>query len=343
MTNIDIKFFPLKELNEYKFNSGEIYVKTMSLEEGGFSKVLKAVKKSEKDLIDSKQFIIKINRKFTFQKATNQSDNAEVVMSKEINFMDLREISLLKGLNHPNIMRLIEVKICRNTGDIWQLMEYYPTDLHKFIMKIFKDEIKIDEEQLKNICRSILEGVKYLHSKSIVHRDLKPGNIMYDPVSKALKIGDFGLSRKLEYKRCRKYSNVGTYPYKPPEVVMGYRNYSTEFDIWSLGCIFAEICIGTPLFGTEEHSILPNQEEIFGTIDEKKVGIPNLNYPNHSIKKEGIGIKGHFSKFKLKFKFKDEKFFDLLEKMLDLCPERRIKAEACLNHPWFSSKISKNN
>ena len=134
---------------------------------------------------------------------------------------------------------------------------------------------------------------------------------------------------------------MGTYPYKPPELILGLNHYSTSFDIWSLGCIFVEIVIHNHLFGEDNDlGVIKKMMNIFGTFNEKL--LPGYkDFPNSKRLLEnlpvyqGIGLVNYIKKNQ-KFEFENENFYDLIEQMLCVDPTKRCNAKKCLEHPWFS-------
>ena len=200
----------------------------------------------------------------------------------------------------------------------------------------------MNEKFFKKIAYQILSGVRHLHQKDIIHCDLKLENILYDEAKDIIKIADFGLSRQYDYDINNQYADVGTYPYKPSEIILGLRHYSPSFDIWSLGCIFVEICTGLRLFGKDNskgvikliyEKIGPFNEEVFPGY--KYFPKSNLLEKLNEIK--GMGLINYIKKNK-KFDFENNNFYDLIEKMLCINPLKRINAKECLTHSWFSDK-----
>ena len=136
------------------------------------------------DKSDSKSFAIKISKRF--KQAPKKADNSSVNLEeeeekpKELNFIEIRELVIMKKINHPNLMNLKDFKFCKEDREIWILMEYMPTDLGKFFSMNRDNKAIMNEKFFKNIAFQILSGLNYLHQKMIIHRDLKLENILYD-------------------------------------------------------------------------------------------------------------------------------------------------------------------
>lgn len=169
----------------------------------------------------------------------------------------VREISLLKELRHPNIVELLD--ILHSPKKLTLVFEYLDSDLKKFLdqnVATNKQQTERDredyyygeaeEEVIKSFLFQLLKGVAYCHSKLVLHRDLKPQNLLISRQGQ-LKIADFGLARPFGAP-VRSYSpEVVTLWYRSPDVLLGSKFYSTSIDMWSIGCIFAEMITGRPL------------------------------------------------------------------------------------------------
>ena len=188
----------------------------------------------------------------------------------------------------------------------------------------------------------ILCGIDYLHKNNIIHRDIKSANILFNNKGE-VKIGDFGLARIINPQIIRKYTNrVVTLWYRAPDILLGSKMYDTSVDIWSIGCIFAEMILGIPMFlGKNENEQL---DRIFNLL-----GTPNDNeYPwlKESPEWNGYINSETFKKYekqdirKIYPNINDNDSYDLLEKMIVFDPDKRISAEEALKHPYFNS-ISK--
>ena len=154
----------------------------------------------------------------------------------------IREIALLKELDHPNVIKLREVL----TGDkkLSLIFDYCEFDLKKYIESKHR---KVDMPIVKRLFFQILAGVAYCHSRQIMHRDLKPQNIFLTR-DVTVKLGDFGLGRAVGIPVRTFTHEVVTLWYRPPDVLMGNKKYTTAIDVWGCGCILVEMITGRPLF-----------------------------------------------------------------------------------------------
>lgn len=174
----------------------------------------------------------------------------------------LREISLLMGLRHQNIVRLIEVGCA--VGNITMVFEYCEMDIRAYC----RQHGPLENFHLMATCYQLLQGLAYSHSTLLIHRDIKPQNILVNLGKRGLppriKLADFGLARNFIPPCYTHTHEVITIWYRAPEILLGCDRYSTEIDIWSLGCVFAEISKNTPLFpGNSEVGTI---FKIFGTL-----------------------------------------------------------------------------
>ena len=236
------------------------------------------------------------------QKMTNKYYTIKFLNYDINNIKDLnsfyKEIDILRRLNHPQIIKLYSYCISKE-NKIAIIMEYLSGGtLKKYIME-HKNQ-KLDENESKNILRQILEIISYCHLKNVIHHDLKPDNILFiDESHTLIKIIDFGISSIINEK-----STGGSLEYLPPEIIT-YKNdkSSPSVDIWSIGCIFGEMIKGESLFIGE------NIKEIKKQILDGKIELPK-NISNFAC--------------------------DLLKKMLNFEPDKRITADEALLHPFFN-------
>ncbi|GMH01516.1 hypothetical protein Nepgr_003355 [Nepenthes gracilis] len=247
----------------------------------------------------------------------------------------LREINILLSFHHPSIVDVKEVVVGSNLDSIFMVMEYMEHDL-KGLMETMKQPFSLSE--VKCLMLQLIDGVKYLHDNWVLHRDLKTSNLLLNNRGE-LKICDFGLARQYG-SPLKPYTHlVVTLWYRAPELLLGAKQYSTAIDMWSLGCIMAELLSKEPLFnGKAEFDQLDKIFRILGT--------PNDTiWPGFS---KLPGVKVNFVKHQynqLRKKFPATSFtgspvlsdagFDLLNRLLTYDPEKRITAEVALKHEWF--------
>ncbi|KAK8537688.1 hypothetical protein V6N12_043839 [Hibiscus sabdariffa] len=246
----------------------------------------------------------------------------------------LREINILASFQHPSIVKVKEV-VVDDHDNVYMVMEYMEHDL-KWLMDSMKRRFSTSD--VKSLMLQLLEGVKYLHDNWVLHRDLKTSNLLLNNQGE-LKICDFGMARQYGSPLKPYTTKVVTQWYRAPELLLGAKKYSTAVDMWSVGCIMAELLAKEPLFkGTSE---IDQLRKIFDTL-----GVPNEKiWPGFS---ELPGAKANYSKQpfnSLRKKFPAASFtgsavlsdagFDLLNRLLTYDPEKRITAGDALNHDWF--------
>jgi len=237
----------------------------------------------------------------------------------------IREISLLKQLQHRNIVRLYDVVLTDKTLTL--VFEFLDQDLKKYLDAC--GDRGLDVATTKSFLWQLLQGISYCHENRVLHRDLKPQNLLVNSEGE-LKLADFGLARSFGIP-VRSYTHeVVTLWYRSPEILLGSRQYSTPVDMWSVGCIFAEIANGRPLFpGKNDKDQLLKIFQILGTPTTKDwPGMECLpeyrqnytQYPGQPLSKL-IPL--------------DENGLDLLQAFLEYDPAKRISAAKAIQHPYF--------
>lgn len=237
----------------------------------------------------------------------------------------IREISLLKELQHPNIVRLCDVILTERKLTL--VFEFLDQDLKKLLDMC---EGGLDAATTKSFLYQLLRGIAYCHQHRVLHRDLKPQNLLINRAG-ALKLADFGLARAYGIP-VRSYTHeVVTLWYRAPDVLMGSRRYSTPVDIWSIGCIFAEMATGRPLVpGSTDTDQLQRIFEILGSPDvamwpsvvelpDWKFDFPQFEpqpWPTIVPNVEPAGL-------------------NLLQKMLQFDPNQRCTGNSAMEHEYF--------
>jgi len=237
----------------------------------------------------------------------------------------IREISILKEMIHPTIVSLLDVVNYDNK--LYLVFEFLDQDLKKYMDSV----TTLSAPLVQSYCKQLMQGLTYCHQRRIVHRDLKPQNLLIDKKG-SLKIADFGLARAFCVP-VRQYTHeVVTLWYRAPEILLGSATYSIPVDIWSAGCIFAEMLSKKPLF--------PGDSEI----DQLFKIFRQMGTPTEDIWHGCTSLpdfKPSFPKWKKQdlakiFENSHPAAIDLLEKMLIYEPAQRISAREALNHPYFS-------
>lgn len=277
----------------------------------------------------------------TVYRARNRTNNTYVALKKirvsltedGIPMNTLREIGLLKQLDsheHPNIVRLLDIchgQRSENELVMFLVFEHVDQDLASFIEKWANSKAKLSNDKIRNISREILSGVDFLHSQRIVHRDLKPQNILVTQ-NCHVKLADFGLAKTYDFEM-RLTTVVVTLWYRSPEVLLG-QSYATPVDIWSIGCIMAELFMLKPLFcGTSEGDQLSKIFQILGKPHENEWPATNvfINYNSFEVKNK-IEIRTLIPNI-------CDNAFDLIMRMLTFNPYKRVCALEALNHEYF--------
>jgi serine/threonine protein kinase len=234
----------------------------------------------------------------------------------------------MKELKHENIVSLHDVIHTENK--LMLVFDYMDKDLKKY-MDTQGDRGALNPITIKSFMHQLLKGIDFCHTNRVLHRDLKPQNLLINNKG-VLKLADFGLARAFGIPVNTFSNEVVTLWYRAPDVLLGSRTYNTSIDIWSAGCIMAEMYTGRPLFpGTTNEDQLVRIFRIMGTPSER-------TWPGIS----------QYSEYKQNFQMYatqdlrvilpqiDPSGIDLLQRMLQMRPELRISAHDALNHPWFS-------
>lgn len=249
----------------------------------------------------------------------------------------VREVALLRRLDqfdHPNIVKLMDVCATLRTEQetkVTLVFEHVDQDLKTYLEKVPAPGLPL--HRVRDLMSQLLCGLSFLHTHRVLHRDLKPENILITSRGQ-IKLADFGLARMYT---CHMALTpvVVTLWYRSPEVLLG-STYATPVDLWSTGCIFAEMFMRKPLFcGESEVDQLTRIFSVIGLPDEEEW--PNdVTLSRHNFSPQSPQpIRDLIPEI-------DEDGADLLMKMLTFDPLRRISAQNAQEHRFFSSGSDAN-
>lgn len=251
----------------------------------------------------------------------------------------IREISLMKELKHENIVSLYDVIHTENK--LMLVFEYMDKDLKKYMDSYTNPQGgqrgALDPTIIKSFMWQLLRGIAFCHDNRVLHRDLKPQNLLINTQGQ-LKLADFGLARAFGIPVNTFSNEVVTLWYRAPDVLLGSRTYNTSIDIWSAGCIMAEMFTGRPLFpGTTNEDQLLKIFRLMGTPSER-------SWPNITTFPEYKPNWPVFATQELRAILPqvDVMGLQLLGQMLQMRPEMRCSAQQALAHPWFADLNARN-
>jgi negative regulator of PHO system len=263
----------------------------------------------------------------------------EIVALKEIHLdaeegtpsTAIREISLMKELDHKHIVRLHDV--IHTETKLVLIFEFCEQDLKKY-MDTHGDRGALPPALTRTFMHHLLQGIAFCHANRVLHRDLKPQNLLINK-RLDLKLGDFGLARAFGVPVNTFSNEVVTLWYRAPDVLLGSRTYSTSIDIWSCGCIFAEMITGVPLFrGRDNHDQLLHIMRIIGTPDDRTLRKLAQDAPEIQLKQFPRYPKLPWAQVIPKASLQA---IDLLENLLQFDPAKRLTADEALAHPYFTA------
>ncbi|KAG8894119.1 regulator of ime2 [Tulasnella sp. 403] len=245
-----------------------------------------------------------------------------------------RELQIMRLLNHPNVVDL--KAFFYSNGDkkdevyLNLVLEYVPETVYRASRHYVKLKQPMPNLQIKLYMYQLLRSLAYIHSVGICHRDIKPQNLLLNPATGVLKLCDFG-SAKILVAGEPNVSYICSRYYRAPELIFGATNYTTNIDIWSTGCVMAELMLGQPLFpGESGIDQLVEIIKVLGTPTREQIKTMNPNYMEHKFPQ----IKPHpFSKVFRPRTPQDA--IDLVSRLLEYTPSARLSAIEAMCHPLF--------
>ncbi|XP_042503101.1 protein IMPAIRED IN BABA-INDUCED STERILITY 1-like isoform X2 [Macadamia integrifolia] len=267
-------------------------------------------------------------------------DTGKIVALKKVRFDNFepesvrfmaREIMILRRLDHPNIVKLEGLITSRLSCSIYLVFEYMEHDLAGLSSC---PDIKFSESQVKCYMRQLFSGLEHCHSRGIMHRDVKGSNLLVNNEG-IVKIADFGLANFCSSRHRQPLtSRVVTLWYRPPELLLGSTNYGASVDLWSVGCVFAELLIGKPILqGRTEVEQLHKIFKLCGSPPDeywKKSKLPHATIfkPQHPYE----------SCLQATLKDFPTTVVNLIENLLAVEPYKRVTASSALASEYFTTK-----
>lgn len=271
-----------------------------------------------------------------------ETETGRIVALKKVRFDNFepesvkfmaREILILRRLNHPNIIKLEGLITSKLSCNIQLVFEYMEHDLTGLLSS---PDIKFTTPQIKCYMKQLLSGLDHCHSRGVMHRDIKGSNLLLSNEG-ILKVADFGLanfSNSSGHKKKPLTSRVVTLWYRPPELLLGATDYGASVDLWSVGCVFAELLLGKPILrGRTEVEQLHKIFKLCGSPPEdywKKSKLPHamLFKPQQT----------YDSCLRETLKDLSETEINLIETLLSIDPHKRGTASSALVSQYFTTK-----
>ncbi|CAK4034559.1 Serine threonine- kinase crk1 [Lecanosticta acicola] len=252
-----------------------------------------------------------------------------------ISYDSLREIKFLQELDHPNIIKLFAVYSTKDQNLNLVLEQLPQGDLLKLI---HDTSIMYTASDVKSWMLMLCRAVHFCHANFVLHRDIKPNNLLI-AANGQIKLADFGLARSFADPYALMTPTTITIWYRPPELFFGARHYGGAVDVWSCGCVFAELANREVLFRAWPESTLNMLELI-----NQKVGTPtDENWPGVSKLPEYVKSSTQYAVkskdyWRETFRTSGETGVDLMMKMLLLDPRKRLTAQGILEHEYWTSE-----
>ena len=297
--------------------------------------------KQEEALKEGKFTALSIIGKGTFGIVyrAKKDESDEILAIKRV-FQDKRyhnrELQILKELKHPNIIGLRHYFYTygeKKDSEIYLncVTDYLPQTLSRILSINYQSRKQLDPFIAKLYAYQMLLSIKYIHSIGITHRDIKPQNILVDQKTNIIKLCDFGSAKKLVQGQ-KSLAYICSRYYRAPELIFGSTNYNSQIDVWSMGCVIAELVLGRPLFpGDTPSDQLVEIIKILGTPTKDDIISMNPQFQEQKFPP----IKPTPWEKVFKNRKIPENFVDLISKLLVYNPKVRLNAEKALEHIYF--------
>ncbi|CAA0218967.1 unnamed protein product [Arabidopsis thaliana] len=272
-----------------------------------------------------------------------ETETGRIVALKKVRFDNFepesvrfmaREILILRKLNHPNIIKLEGIVTSKLSCSIHLVFEYMEHDLTGLLSS---PDIDFTTPQIKCYMKQLLSGLDHCHARGVMHRDIKGSNLLVNNEG-ILKVADFGLANFCNASGNKQplTSRVVTLWYRPPELLLGATEYGASVDLWSVGCVFAELLIGKPVL--QGRTEVEQLHKIF-----KLCGSPPEDYWKKSKLPHAMLFKPqqHYDgclRETLKLKGLSDADINLIETLLSIQPHKRGTASTALVSQYFTSK-----
>ncbi|KAG8465269.1 hypothetical protein KFE25_002576 [Diacronema lutheri] len=248
----------------------------------------------------------------------------------------LREIKILRHFSHENVIQIKDILRPQSLDqfeDVYIVSELMDTDLHQIIAS----PQPLSDDHCQYFLYQLLRGLKYIHSAHVLHRDLKPSNLLLNG-NCDLKVCDFGLARVAHPEENHMgfmTEYVATRWYRAPEIMLSWKEYTKAIDVWSVGCIFAELLGRKPLFpGKDYIHQLGLITDVIGTPDDEDIDYIESEKARRYIR--SLPYKPRIP-FEMIYPTANPNALDLLHRLLLFNPSKRVSVEGALAHPYLAS------